>query len=166
MDLSGDFVREVARLATDAARPQEVQIGGKAYATGPVVDPRKPETLPAPLVVHTLSGLVRYVESRLAAADADAAADVDPDALAVHVVSPTSVQVVGRLRGEFRQRAVYAAAFPCLPSHAFGEYRDAETFNVWLMASFARTPERDAVLRVTANIKEEQVRERDRKSVV
>jgi hypothetical protein len=153
VDLSGEFVREVARLATDAARPQEVTIGGKAYASGPVVNPRQPDPEPRPLVLHTLSGLVDYVKSEMAIDDPEA------DRIAIHVVDPCLVEVVGRLRGEFRQRTVYARSMPFMPYHGWGAFRAPEDFNVWLMASFVRDETVDAVLRVTGNIREETVRE-------
>jgi len=152
MDMTGDFVREVAHLATDAARPTEVMVGGRAYATGPVVDPRKPDPEPLPLALHTLSGVVDYVRSTLRGMDS-------ADFVAVHVRSPELVHVVSPLHGEFRARTVYALSSPWLPAHQFGDRLDAETFNVWLQSGFVATSDRDAVLRVTANIREEQVRE-------
>lgn len=152
MDMTGEFVREVAHLATDAARPTEVMVGGRAYATGPVVDPRKPDPEPQPLALHTLSGVVDYVRSTLRGMDA-------AEFVAVHVRTPELVEVVSPLHGEFRARTAFARSSPWLPQHPFEVFVDAERFNVWLQSGFVATANRDEVLDVTSNIREEQVRD-------
>jgi hypothetical protein len=152
--MNGEAVKELERIAREAeAIGTTVTIDGVEYSARPLHDVRKENPAPSLLAVHTLTGLVDYLRAnrdQLPLAD-----------LQVHVVSQESVQVIGRLHGHFQQRFVYAeAAFEPLlgRSFQFGQYYDAETFVIALQALFYGGGDREKVLSVVGNIREEQVR--------
>lgn len=153
--MNGEAVKEVERISREAAAVgKTVVIDGVTYAYGSWKQVTKEAPAPAALKVHTLTGLVDYL---LANRDQLTLAD-----LQVHVVSHALVQVIGKLQGHFQQRFVYAeAAFESLLGNgfAFGQFYDSESFVVSLQVLFDNAGDRDKVLSVVGNIREESVRD-------
>jgi len=78
----------------------------------------------------------------------------------IHIVDHTEVRISSCIFGHFEQRSVYAIAkFESLfvQNFRFGQEYDSETFNVALQSLFCPTPERDNLLSIVGNIKEEAV---------
>ncbi len=149
--MNGEAVKEVERLAREAAG-QVVTLDGVAYSTTPLHDVRKPLPTCEPVKLHTLTGLVDFVRMNTPPAVA----------VAVHVVSHNSVRFMDAgLDGHFRQREVYAIA-----GHEdlfgggfrFSQFIDAEAFVVGLQTLFVDSDDREAVLAVVGNLREEEVR--------
>lgn len=151
--MNGEAVKELERIAREAAGVgQTVVIDGVTYAYGGWRDVRKEAPEPKALQIHTLTGLVDYLKANR---DKLVLHDVQ-----VHVVSHDLVQVVGPLKGHFQQRFVYAAAaFASLlgSSFTFGQFYDVESFVVALQVLFDDAGDRDKVLGLVGNIREEKV---------
>lgn len=115
-----------------------------------------PEPLPTPLRINTLSGLVEYVKNGI---DKDSV----EDGWMIHVVDPVTVTVVSGLFGRAEQRREYlrATAQAVLKDAEFeyGEFYDCEEFNIKLQSIFVPNDDRDKVLRIVGNIREENVRQ-------
>lgn len=75
------------------------------------------------------------------------------DKLIVHVSSPSLVQVIGPLSHRHRQRETLVAAIAQLPGFSFGEYHDAEAFNIALQTAFGNSPDRATVLELTSRLR-------------
>lgn len=118
---------------------------GQSYSTQKlhlIEDP-----LAAKLSIRSLSGLVEYLQSQF---DGD-------EKLMVHVESPTEVSVFSRLNDD-RNREYLIKADAMIPHFRFEEWYDTETFNIKLQSGFVKNDDRDVILKVIGNIKEEDVK--------
>lgn len=99
------------------------------------------------LLVHSLSGLIDYLKSNF---DSE-------ETVMIHVQSPTEVSVYHSLNGN-RKRECLIRAIPQLPQFRFDEWYDQESFIIKLQSAFVQNDDRDVVLKVVGNVKEEDVR--------
>lgn len=110
-----------------------------------------PEDTPNALHVRSLSGLVDYLISSF-----------DKDSLSeqkmVHIVSPTEVIAFSTFNRDY-QRNEYIKATAMLPSFSFDRWYDSEEFNIKLQSSFCKNDDRNIMLQVVGNIREENVRQ-------
>jgi hypothetical protein len=109
---------------------------------------------PKALQLATLSGIVGYVK-----ANRDALALTD---CVLHVQDHATVSLRGPLTDEFAQRFTFATAAigdNFGRAFTFGEFVDHERFLVSLMALFAPTEHRAAILSALAGVKDGTVRE-------
>lgn len=154
--MQGEAVQEIRDLAQQAAG-KTVVVGGKAYSTVELYDPRRKDPEPETLVVHTLSGLADYIESNRD--------ELDLEQCVLHVVDPTTVELRSRLQGTFQQRLTYvqAKANPLVgaagQAFGFGNWMSHESLVIALQALFAEEGQREEVLSVVGNITDENVRE-------
>lgn len=122
------------------------------YENGQIYSTNRPFLLEEPIAknieVRSLSGLVEYLTSNF---------DTD-DKLMVHVESPTEVVAFTDLNGD-RSRETLIKATAMLPSFGFDRWYDAEDFNIKLQSAFVKNEDRDIMLKVVGNIKEENVRQ-------
>ncbi|MEH7122091.1 hypothetical protein V7127_02480 [Bacillus sp. JJ1773] len=117
---------------------------GQVYSTQPLHLLKEP--IASALEVRSLSGLVEYLISEF---DAD-------ETLMVHVCSPTEVIVFDSLNSN-QNRNEYIRAKAMIPSFTFDRFYDSEDFNIKLQSAFVKNNDRDIMLKVVGNIKEESV---------
>lgn len=156
--MDGTGIGALAELAAKA-HAKVVPVGDVNFIHPGLKDARLPDPPPGSLKMHTLSGFVDFLQD-----------DKAPAGLAIHVESPERVVAVSReLVGHFKQRHVFAEAVydPIFAepgrkqgeiAFAFGHYVSCETLIVALQAFFVPGDNRDDVLSVVGNIKQEQVR--------
>lgn len=118
---------------------------GQAFSTQKLYAIEEP--VAANLNVRSLSGLVEYVKSQF---DGDSS-------LMVHVESPTHVSVFTQLNSD-RNREYLIKADAMVPHFRFEEWYDTETFIIKLQSAFVKNGDRDVILRVVGNVKEEDVK--------
>jgi len=105
-----------------------------------------PESTATSIHVRSLSGLVEYLQS-----------DFDTeDPLMIHVISPTEVVVFDTLNRDFNRNELIKAT-AMIPSISFDRWYEAEDFNIKLQSVFVKNDDRDVMLKVVGNIKEEAV---------
>lgn len=107
------------------------------------------EATPSTLKVRSLSGLVEYLQSGF-----------DDDLFSkrmVQVISPTEVIAFSSFNGNYN-RNDYIQASAMIPSFDFDHWYDSESFNIKLQSVFVKNEDRDIMLQVVGNIKEEDVR--------
>lgn len=139
------MIRQAFEYLVDLGNKKVLNINEQNFSTGqlnlieqPVVDP---------LQVQSLSGLIDYLKENF---------DVLDDVL-IHVKSPETVVVLSCVNNDAnRNTHLIAKAF--VPSFSFDTYHDAETFNIKLQSVFLQNSDRDAMLQVVGNIREENVR--------
>ncbi|GAB7387393.1 hypothetical protein BSNK01_12290 [Bacillaceae bacterium] len=120
------------------------KVGDQVYSTQKLY--KVEEATPAALEVHSLSGFVDYIKSNF---DGN-------HRLMIHVASPTEVLAFSTFNRDFN-RNVYIKAIAMLPDFSFDRWYDTETFNIKLQSCFVRNEDRDIMLRIVGNIKEEAV---------
>lgn len=132
-----------------AAADRTVEIDGITYSAADLKDPRKPTRIPTPLEVATLSALVDYIDLN----EADVIMPI------VHVVGPDTVEVISRLTGlDDAQRIVYCRAKTAIEGFPFGRWVTTEQFLTMVQSRFVDTPDRDRVLKLVGNIRDDLVR--------
>lgn len=100
-----------------------------------------------PFGISTLSGLVDYIQSEF---DGD-------DTVMVQVVSPKQVRVLGQMNAN-KERDKFVNVEAIVPSFDYGRFHDMEDFNIKLQSLFLPGPDREVILQVVGNVKEEDVR--------
>lgn len=120
------------------------------YENGQVLSNQKLHVIESPLAesleVRSLSGLVDYLKSRF---------DIF-ETVIVHVKSPTEVVVFDSLNDDMN-RNYYIKANAMIPDFPFGRWLDSENFIIKLQSCFVKNNDRDIMLKVVGNIKEENV---------
>jgi len=98
------------------------------------------------LNVSSLSGLVDYIKS-----------DFDTDEkFMLHVESPMEVSCFSVVNNNMK-RHHWIRAIAWSPEFRFDRFYDAESFNIKLQSTFVKNEDRDVMLKVVGNIKEEAV---------
>lgn len=150
-----DLTKEALQyLAENTIKPKErvVKINGSNFVIDEAghYDRIKPRVYNAkdPLIIKTLTGLVDYIKSNLERKEAK---------LLLHIEKPDEVSLMGLL-AEDGSREYLASAQAIIPRFNFDYYLDIEEFNVALQSVFAPTADRDILLKVVGNLKEDNVK--------
>ena len=148
---------DAVKAIQDSVNTFALPVDGGEFTNRQVFLPPK-EYLPAELAINTLSGVVEYVKNGV-----DRANEVIVDGWMIHVVDPETVTVVSGLFGRAEQRREYlratAGAVLSDADFAYGVFYNCEDFNIKLQSVFVENDDRDRVLRLVGNIKEESVRQ-------
>lgn len=136
-----DTIEKIVELAENRID----YINGQTYSEKKLYLVQEPTA--AEIKVQTLTGLIDYLKSNF---------DEGTDSLMVHIVSPTKVVVFAPLNSDRgREQLIVANAFT--PSMHYENFYHAEEFNIKLQSVFVPNEDRDILLKVVGNIKEEQV---------
>lgn len=100
------------------------------------------------LTVNSLTGLVQYLLSKFDQETTD-----DPDELLIHVESPTSVKVYGRLNELDRKRESLIKATAILDKFNYGYFMNTEEFIINLQSLFDRTDDSEAILKFASAVR-------------
>lgn len=151
MDLTKESLKY---LAENTIKPEErvVEIDGSNF----VIDENghysriQPKVYNArsPLAMRTLTGLVDYIKSNL---------ERQETKLLLHVERPTEVSLLGLL-AEDGTREYLASAQAIVPGFSFNYFLNIEEFNVALQSIFVKNPDREILLKVVGNLKEDNVK--------
>lgn len=151
--MDGTAVTAIANLA----ETKIVDVAGKPYSTKPLAVPPG-DAIPEPLPFNTLTGLLDHLRY-----------EAFPDVF-IHVASQESVGVVSKLsQDRYRQRLVYSEAHFADPfeqfwnsnGFRFGVYYDVEIMTIALQSLFVASPGREALLKLLASVRDENVRTAD-----
>lgn len=145
---------ETIQAIQDSVQTRIIEVDGVKYTTRPIHDTRKADPEPKVLEIHTLKGLINYVNEGI-----DGSQSYKSFA---HIVNHAEVRLISEIYGCFQQRAVYVVArFEDLfgKSFSFGQQYDRESFNVALQSLFVDTPARGELLGLVGNIREEAVKQ-------
>ena len=138
------MIKEALQYLINLGNLEVTYENGQTYSNQPLHLLKEP--LADAIKVRSLSGLVEYLKSKF---------DND-ERLMVHVSSPTEVIVFGSLNSN-ENRNEYIAATAMIPSFDFDRWYDSESFNIKLQSTFVKNDDRDIMLKVVGNIKEEAV---------
>lgn len=136
----------------EMGQPQILTANGKSYSTEPLEALSSPRSLAAPLEIHTLDGLVVYLNRGF-----DGQGSTGE--LAVAIDSPTQVRLVDALDDDFRLREtlvkVNAYASTQFP---FGTWMDPESFTIAALSLLQQDDQVAALLKLVGNLSSESVR--------
>jgi len=150
-DLTSEAIEKIQELSNNSnGKDRLIQIGGRDYTFNNYGEPKLviPQNQSRDRVsISTLSGVVELIKNMNERKD---------NQLFIQVLSPTEVQVFGSI-DEYGRRERLISAIAMIPSFDFDEYYIAEELNIALQARFAKTDDRDLILQVIGNLKEEKV---------
>ncbi len=139
------MIKEALQYLVGMGKAEKHEVNGQFYSDKPLYLLRSATA--DSLIVHSLSGLVEYLKSEY---------EWD-ERLMIHVVSPTEVRVFDSLN-ENANRNYFIRAEAMVPSFHFGNFYDTESFNIKLQSVFVKNEDRDVVLKVVGNIREDDVK--------
>jgi hypothetical protein len=138
------MIKEALQYLIELGKPGVFYENGQAFSSQKLHLIEEPT--PEAIRVRSLSGLVDYLKSNFD----------EYERLMVHVSSPTLVSCFSQLNGDCK-RSEYIKAEAMLPSFDFDRWYDTENFNIKLQSCFVKNEDRDIMLKVVGNIKEETV---------
>lgn len=152
MDLTKDAIKFITEMET---KPHERIIemdDNRLFSVNTVgnVEEIFPRVFNAeePLVLNTLSGFVKYVQSNL---------DRQDESLIIQVKNESTVYLKGLIAGD-GSREELAVAKAIIPKFNFNYFMDTEEFNIALQSKFLPNEDRQILLQVVGNVSEENVK--------
>jgi len=139
------MIKEAIQYVVGLGNKEVKSVNGQQYSTGQMQLLENPTV--APLVVHSLSGLIDYIKS-----DFDGSTP-----LMVHVKSPSDVEAFTTVNDD-ANRDTWIKAQAMLPSFPFDRFMDIEDLNIKFQSCFVQNDDRDIMLKVVGNVKEENVK--------
>lgn len=139
------MIKEALQYLINLGNKEVFYENGQTFSTQPVHLLKEP--VAEKLNVRSLSGLVEYLKSNF---DSN-------DSVMVHIETPTEVSAFLQLNTD-REREYLIKANALLPRFHFEDWYDPETFNIKMQSAFVQNEDRDIILRVIGNIKEEDVK--------
>lgn len=123
------------------------QVGNSFYSTNRLhrIQPPSPDKL----TVNSLSGLIDYLKANFDFDTAD-------NNVMVHVESPTKVVAMSAYVGDY-DRNQYIGAEALLSDFKFNNFYSVEHFIINLQAAFIDNEDRQTILKVVGNVKDENV---------
>lgn len=151
MEMTTDTINRLHELSLEAGKGKVIEVDGRHYAIDGDGDVRliKPQNLADNIVeVTTLMGVVDLVKSL---------EERKSQNLYVQVKSPTKVAVFGHL-DDYGRRELLVIAKAMTPDINYSRFLDQEQMNISLQSQFEETKDRELLLKVIGNLKEEAVR--------
>ncbi|HYF75276.1 MAG TPA: hypothetical protein VD757_01705 [Candidatus Nitrosocosmicus sp.] len=140
------MLREAIEFLMNQGKTEVIELNGQKYSTHLLSHIKL--VSPESIRISTLSGLVDYIKAN----DTHAGTG-----LYVHVANYDEVRLYSGLKSD-ASRDCYILCKAETPKITFGSFMDMENFNIMLQACFERTDDRDKILSVVGNIKEESVK--------
>jgi hypothetical protein len=138
------MIKEALQYIVGLGKPEMFYENGQAFSSQKLHLIEEPTA--EAIRVRSLSGLVDYLKSNFD----------EYDSLMIHVSSPTTVVCFSQLNNDCN-RSEYIKAEAMIPSFDFDRWYDTENFNIKLQSCFVKNEDRDIMLKVVGNIKEETV---------
>lgn len=140
------MLKEFAEYLIKKGSTEVLEVNKQNYSTEPLHLVKKPT--PLTIKVKNLAGLVDYIQSEFDGTEP----------LMIHVESPTKVRVFSQTNAdEERDHVIQAEAM--IPDFDFDRFYNTEEFNIKLQSCFVPNDDRDVMLKVVGNIREEGVQE-------
>lgn len=141
------MIKEALQYLLSLRDVEQFQFNGHEYTNKQLV--QVPEDKPSVFSTKTLASLVELIVKE--------SSHGRLNDLIVHVESPTKVNVVTTLRGDFERYNLYSAVAE-LPRIPLDNYMDLEAMNILLKSAFVPTEMRDGLIQTLGSVKEEAVR--------
>lgn len=142
------MLKELFQYVVGLGQKELKDVNGQMFSTGALhlVEEANAKTLR----VNTLSGIVDYVKSNFDQKE-------DYDTLLIQILSPTVVRLYSRLNSN-KKRDLLVEANAIIPDFDFDRFYDTENFNIKMQSCFVDDEDRELVLKVVGNIKDDEVK--------
>lgn len=148
------MIKAALEYVVGLKKPETVRHGGGVYADKPLYQMKKAD-FPT-LKLNTLESIVRYVQKigdERQSEDYEAAVPI-----IIHIESATCVALKDIANVGDGKRDCMVLATAEVPRFQYGEFHDAESFNIALQSNFLDTEDKATILQVVGNLKEDAVR--------
>ena len=148
------MIKAALEYVVGLKKPETVRHGGGVYADKPLYQMKKAD-FPT-LKLNTLESIVRYVQKigdERQREDYEAA-----EPIIIHIESATCVALKDIANVGDGKRDCMVLATAEVPKFQYGEFHDAESFNIALQSKFLDTEDKATILQVVGNLKEDAVR--------
>lgn len=144
--IENETFKSLIEVVREANAQKVIEINGQSYAIDGHGDVELLEdpSLPHAERLTTLDGLIEFIQYQ------------KPQDAFLHVVSNSRVYLLGNLNSQ-GHRPIYAKVNAELPDFDFDEYHSQEKMIIALQAQFAETKDRNIIMRVVGNLKDEIV---------
>jgi hypothetical protein len=140
------MLREAMQYLLGLGKVNQLEVNGQVYVDKDVRKISEPVT--QTIHIQSLTGLVDYIKSNF---------DGEQE-LMIHVENHLEISVFTKNNSNM-VRNVFIKAEPDLPRFRYEDFMDAETFNIKLQSMFVPNEDRDIMLKVVGNIKDESVKQ-------
>jgi hypothetical protein len=141
------MIKEAIEKIEQMTKAEIIEIDGRQYSTKTIMAVVPPCI--GALEFRTLSGFVAYLATEDKA--------VSDGVLALHIESPLSVAAVSSPLPPYLGRQHIARARHNPFSHRFGIFMPSEEMTIWLMTSFNEGPDKERLLKLIGNIRDEKI---------
>ena len=142
------MIKSALEFLMNAGKTEVIEIGGQKYVTKNVNMVKSPQI--SSLEMSTLTGLVDYIKANVDMID-------ELKNIFVHVRSEREVSILSVLKADVT-RDCLINCIAKTPKIVLDTYLDTEKFNVMLQSCFLDVGDRQKVLNLVGNIKEENVK--------
>lgn len=148
------MIQKALEYIVGLSEAKGMEIGGRTFTDKEIFEVKEPTVVP--LCVGSLTGVVQYIKEISQWEKGCVAPENMPLVISIGDQATVSVErpIYG---GEMRRQRLLTASFE-KPQFKFGEYYDAETFNIKMQSVFLNTDDKESILKVIGNLKEESVR--------
>lgn len=145
------MIRDALEYIIEMSKPSVVEVGGRSYKRENLDLITEP-TLKEPFKVSTLDALVEFIAN-------DTDSILDELGIIIHVQGYDRVDVYGEANADMRRNHYLQAAALCPEPLRYGHFYDTETFNILLQSRFEDNADKQLLLQLTGNIKDEAVKQ-------
>lgn len=148
------MIKAALEYVVGLKKPETVRHGGGVYADKPLYQMKKAD-FPT-LKLNTLESIVRYVQKIGDERQSENYEAAEP--IIIHIESATCVALKDIANVGDGKRDCMVLATAEVPKFQYGEFLDAESFNIALQSKFLDTEDKATILQVVGNLKEDAVR--------
>ena len=155
------MIKAALEYVVGLKKPETVRHGGGVYADKPLYQMKKAD-FPT-LKLNTLESIVRYVQKVGDERESEYCEAAEPiiihaEPIIIHIESATCVALKDIANVGDGKRDCMVLATAEVPKFQYGEFLDAESFNIALQSKFLDTEDKATILQVVGNLKEDAVR--------
>jgi len=141
------MIKEALEYLVKLGTAEIQDIGNETYSDKPLFKIKEP--LVEPISTRSLSAIVEYLKSKF---------DVKTRGMVmVHIESPTAISIFEEVNVN-GSRSTFMKSSAMVPEFNFSNWYDSEAFNIKLQSCFVANKDKDIMLKVVGNIKEDQVK--------
>lgn len=148
MDMTAEAITAIKDLGTTADEHRVIEHSGKMFlVNGSNVEEFIPQDQVESISVVSLSAMIEYIQNQ----------DDTSQNLFIHIVSPRKVVLFTQADSHGR-RQVLMCARVMTDEPDIGSFMDAESMNIELQTRFMQNEDRDILLKIVGNIRDEAVK--------
>lgn len=146
------MIKKALQYIVGLGEAKQVVIDGTTY-TDKTLNPVYSSKITDCFETATLTSVVDCIKNNVDGLYTD-----HTQAAIIHIESPMKLTVKSQVYDVSCARDKYIVAEANLPRFSFGQWYDAESFNIAMQSKFIQNEDRDIILKVVGNLKEDAVR--------